>query len=115
MNVEGVIDGGMHAEEPLRRTSRFEALHLPLATSDDKMRVFGTIVRPETLLVASTEPEILEGRSIGSELIGLHDPRPPVRTLATAQWLPKRRSCTARCGDVALSSSDNGIEICRSA
>jgi hypothetical protein len=31
LNVEGVMDRGMHAEEALGRSSRFEALHLALS------------------------------------------------------------------------------------
>jgi hypothetical protein len=30
LKVEGVVDGGMHAEEALGRSSRFEPLHLAL-------------------------------------------------------------------------------------
>jgi hypothetical protein len=32
LKVEGVVDRGMHVEEPLGRSSRFEALHLALSS-----------------------------------------------------------------------------------
>jgi hypothetical protein len=32
LNVEGVMNRGMHAEEALGRSSRFEALHLALSS-----------------------------------------------------------------------------------
>ena len=32
LRVEGIVDGGMHAEEALGRSSRLEALHLALSS-----------------------------------------------------------------------------------
>lgn len=48
---------GVLGEEALRRGQGLEALHLPLASSDRKMRVFGAVVfaqptRPMTILQA---------------------------------------------------------------
>jgi hypothetical protein len=44
LKVEGIVDGGMHAEEPLGGSSRFEALHLALSSSHRLMQeVFGPI------------------------------------------------------------------------
>jgi len=37
LEVEGVVDGGMHAQEPLSRGRRFETLHLAIAASHDLM------------------------------------------------------------------------------
>jgi len=39
LKVEGVMDGGMHAEEALSRSSRFEALHLALSSPHRLMRI----------------------------------------------------------------------------
>jgi hypothetical protein len=33
LEVEGVVDGGMSGEEALRRSGRFEPLHLPFSSS----------------------------------------------------------------------------------
>ena len=51
LKIEGVVDRGMHAEEALGRSSRFEALHLALSSSHRLMGVFGSIVLPEPLFM----------------------------------------------------------------
>jgi hypothetical protein len=43
LKVEGVVYGGVHAEEPLSGSNRFEALHLALSSSHHLMRVLGAI------------------------------------------------------------------------
>jgi hypothetical protein len=52
LNVERIVDGGVRRQEPLRRSGRFETLHLPLASSHRQMRIFGPIVLPQALLMA---------------------------------------------------------------
>jgi hypothetical protein len=47
LKVEVIVDSGMHAEEALGGSSRFEPLHLALSSSHHLMRVFGAIVPPE--------------------------------------------------------------------
>ena len=49
LKVEGVVDRGMHVKEALGGSSRFEALHLALASSYRLMRVLGPIVAPKPL------------------------------------------------------------------
>jgi hypothetical protein len=44
LKVEGVVDGGAHAEKPLCGTSRLEPLHFVLSSSHHLMRIFGSIV-----------------------------------------------------------------------
>jgi hypothetical protein len=51
LKVEGVVDRGMHAEEALGRSSRFESLHLALSSPYGLMRILGAIVFPEPLLM----------------------------------------------------------------
>jgi hypothetical protein len=46
LEVEGVVDGGMHAQEALCGSSRFEALHLALSPPHRLMRVLSPIVPP---------------------------------------------------------------------
>jgi hypothetical protein len=53
LNVEGVVDGGVHAEEALGGSSRLEALHLALSPPHRLMRVFGPIVSPESLFMGA--------------------------------------------------------------
>ena len=49
--VEGVVDRGMHAEETLGGSSRFEALHFALSSPHRLMRVLGAIISSQTLLM----------------------------------------------------------------
>ena len=44
LKVEGVMDGGVHAEKPLGRSSRLEPLHFVLSSSHHLVRIFGSIV-----------------------------------------------------------------------
>jgi hypothetical protein len=53
LKVEGIVDRGMHVEEALGRSSRFEPLHLALSSSYRLMRILGAIILPEPLLMAS--------------------------------------------------------------
>jgi class 3 adenylate cyclase len=70
LNVERIVDGGVSRQEPLRRSGRFETLHLPLASSHRQMRIFGPIVLPQALLMASRQAQFRLGRSVGAQLIG---------------------------------------------
>jgi hypothetical protein len=54
LNVEGVVDGGVHAEKALCGASRFESLHLVLSSSHRLMRIFGSIA------VGDVEPPLGE-------------------------------------------------------
>ena len=51
LKTEGIVDCGMHAEEALGRSSRFEPLHLALSSSHRLMRILGAIVLPESLFM----------------------------------------------------------------
>jgi len=51
LKVKGVVDRGMHAEEALGRSSRFEPLHLALSSPYRLMRILGAIVFSEPLLM----------------------------------------------------------------
>ena len=41
LKVEGIMDGGMHAEKALGGSSRFEPLHFALSSSHCLMRILG--------------------------------------------------------------------------
>ena len=68
--VEGVVNGGVHAEEALGGASRFEALHLALSSTHDLMGILRSVVRPQAAFVMTAETEMLEGRGVGSRLVG---------------------------------------------
>ena len=56
LKVEGVVDRGMHVEEALGGSSRFEPLHLALLSSYRLMRVLGAIILPEPLFMRAGQP-----------------------------------------------------------
>jgi hypothetical protein len=56
LKAEGIVDGGMHAQEALGRSSRLEALHFALSSSHHPMRVFGPIVPPEPMFIRAGQP-----------------------------------------------------------
>jgi hypothetical protein len=55
LKVEGVVDGGLHAEEALSGPSRFEPLHLALSSPYRLMRVLRPIVPPKPLFVSTAQ------------------------------------------------------------
>jgi hypothetical protein len=44
LEIEDVVDGGVHAEKPLGGASRLELLHFALSSSHCLMRVFGAVI-----------------------------------------------------------------------
>ena len=51
LKIEGVVDRGMHAEEALGRSSRFEPLHLALSSPYRLMRILGAIIFAKPLFM----------------------------------------------------------------
>jgi hypothetical protein len=67
LKVEVIVDGGMHAEEALGGSSRFEPLHLALSSSHHLMRVFGPIVPPLLMrTVSRRRPRLYRIRGAGN-------------------------------------------------
>ena len=64
LKVEGVVNGGVHAEEALGGSSRLEPLQLALASSHRLMRVLRAIVRPQPLLVRAGQAQTAEDRGL---------------------------------------------------
>jgi hypothetical protein len=60
LKVEGVMDRGMHAQEALGISSRFEPLHFALLPPHRLMRILGAIVRPEPLLMRAGQLQLPE-------------------------------------------------------
>jgi hypothetical protein len=67
--VEGVVDGGMDVEKTLRRSRRFEPLHLALS-AHDLMGVFSAIVFSEASFMRAGEAQLPESRAVGAQLVG---------------------------------------------
>jgi hypothetical protein len=70
LDVEGVLDRGVNGEEPLRRSGRFETLHLPFPSTYRQVRILGPIVLAQALLMASRQAQFCLGRSVGSRPVG---------------------------------------------
>ena len=70
LQVEGVVNRSVHAEEALGRSRRLEPLELALASSHCLMRVFCPIVIPQPLLMRTGKPETPERRGVGAQLVG---------------------------------------------
>ena len=51
LEIEGIVDDGMYAEEPLGGSSRFEPPHLALSSSHHLVLIFCPIVLSEPLLM----------------------------------------------------------------
>jgi len=69
LKVEGVVNGGMHAQEALSGSSRFEPLHLALSSPYRLMRVLRPIVLPKPLFVRTRQSQAPERRSVGAQLV----------------------------------------------
>jgi hypothetical protein len=53
--IAGVMNHGMHAEEAVSGSSRFEPLHLALSSPYKLMRVLRPIVAPKPLFVRTAQ------------------------------------------------------------
>ena len=67
LKVEDVVDGSVHAEKTLGGASRFEPLHFALSSSHHLMRIFGSIVPPEPLLMRAGQSQTPERRGVGAQ------------------------------------------------
>jgi len=58
LNVENVVDRGMHPKKVPCRADALEALHLALPLSGRLMRVLGPIVLPSSAFVSVLESQV---------------------------------------------------------
>jgi hypothetical protein len=70
LKVEGVVDGGVHAQKALGGASGLEALHFALASSHRLMRVFGPIVLAQPLLMRAAQSQTPKRGNVGPQLVG---------------------------------------------
>ena len=66
LQIEGVVNGGVHAEKALGGSNRLEPLQLALASAHHLMRVLRPIVHSEPLVVGAGQPQSPERRGVGS-------------------------------------------------
>lgn len=55
LEIEGIVDDGMHAEKTLGGSNRFEPPHLALSLSHHLMRIFCPIVLSEPLFMRAAQ------------------------------------------------------------
>jgi hypothetical protein len=67
---EMALDGGVNGSEPLRRSGRFEALHLAFAPSHRQTRILNPIVLAQALCMASAQSHFRLCRAIRAPLVG---------------------------------------------
>src|SRR6266852_6196772 len=95
LKTEGIVDGGMHAEEALGGSSRFEPLHLTFSPSHRVMRIPGAIVLPEPLFVRAGQPQTPESRGVRAQL-GHQQLQDEALLLEQLAHQPQRRPAVAR-------------------
>jgi len=70
LKVEGVVNGGVHAEKTLGGASRLEPLHFALSSSHRLMRIFCPIVRPQSPLVRTVQSQTPERGGVRAQFVG---------------------------------------------
>ena len=70
LEVEGIVDGGMHAQKTLGGASRLEPLHFALAPSHRLMRIFRPIVLSQPLMMRASQSQTPERRGVRAQPVG---------------------------------------------
>jgi hypothetical protein len=70
LEIEGVVDGGVHAEKTLCGASRLEPLHFALSSSYRLMRIFGSIILSQPLLMRAGQSQTPECAGVRAQLVG---------------------------------------------
>jgi hypothetical protein len=65
---EDIVEG----DEALDGSCRFEALHLPFPSPQKLVRIFGSVVGVQALVVATAKADLAERGTVGAQLVG-HD------------------------------------------
>src|SRR6516164_6211466 len=71
---EMIADGGKDGDEPLQASWRSKALHRPLASSQQQVRVLGPVVEALVRAMLDRWQDLASGGRIGAELVGNHAP-----------------------------------------
>jgi uncharacterized protein with PIN domain len=70
---EDIVDGSMERPKALGGLRRFEALHFPLPSPQRLVRVFGSVVCAQALVVAAAEADLAKRIAVGAQLVGHND------------------------------------------
>jgi len=95
LEVEGVVDGGVHVEKTLGGASRLEPLHFALSSSYRLMRIFGSIVLPQPLLMRAGQSQTPERGGVRAQLVGDQQSRCEALLLEQLAHQPQRRPAVA--------------------
>src|SRR5215469_16754510 len=95
LKVEDVVDGSVHAEKTLCGASRFEPLHLALSSSHHLMRIFGSIVLSEPLLMRAGQSQTPERGGVRAQLVGDQQSGREALLLEQLAHQPQRRPTVA--------------------
>jgi hypothetical protein len=75
LEVEGVVGGGMHRDEALGGSRRFEPLHLTFSSAEWLVGNLGPVVLVNPLFVVGAQADFREGSPVGAQLVGRHPGR----------------------------------------
>ena len=70
LEVEDVVDGGVHAEKTLGGASRLEPLYFALSSSHRLMRIFRPIVLSPPLLMGAGQSQTPERGGVRAQFVG---------------------------------------------
>ena len=92
LEVEGVVDGGVDVEKPLRGAGRFEALHPSApAVAQPGASFSAAIVHPQPLLVTAGQAKNLKRGGIRAQLVADRQLRRKAPLLAQVAHQPRGR------------------------
>ena len=66
LDVEGVVGGGMHRDEALGGSRRFEPLHLTFSSAEWLVGDLGPVVLVNPLFVVGAQANLLERSAVGA-------------------------------------------------
>jgi len=72
LKIEVVVHGRMDIKEAPGGSRRFKALHLALSSSYYLVRILGSIILPDSLLMAARQLDVPEGIAVRAQLIGYY-------------------------------------------
>jgi hypothetical protein len=110
VHVERVVNGRVGGNKALSRFGGFEALHLSFTSSKRLMRIFGSIVGVQSLLVQSREANFAKRRSVGLQFVGDDNRRNEALPSKQCRQQPQRRGLVALGLDQNLESLSFAVD-----
>ena len=95
LKIERVVDGGVDAEEALRRPGRLEPLYLALSPAHGLMGILNPVVLSLALLMTAGQAELPDRRPVGTQLVGNQQFRREALLPEQLAHQPERRTFVA--------------------